>query len=294
MTGKTIIEARPGAALRLGYAGEHLARRVRFPIKEWREIYGAGTAELIYRPEWMDRPYLIARTQTDDALIWDIELTDVKQEGGGECQLLYIVGETVVKREIWITIVEPSLGEPGEAPTEPEKSYLGQIATEGASARQAAERARSYAGQAEKSAQKILTMEVTAVGLKPGALPYVENESLEPFREGFRLKFGIPAGAPGAKGDKGDTGDTGPQGPQGPRGDRGFPGDRGLQGIPGPQGPIGLTGATGPQGPKGDKGDTGAQGPKGDAYVLTAADRAEITAAVLAALPVYNGEVTTV
>lgn len=72
--------------------------------------------------------------------------------------------------------------------------------------------------------------------------------------------------AKGAQGPKGDTGDTGPQGPKGD------------------------TGGTGPQGPKGDTGDTGPQGPAGHTPVKgtdywTAADKAEIVADVIAALP---------
>lgn len=73
-------------------------------------------------------------------------------------------------------------------------------------------------------------------------------------------------------------GNTGPQGPKGDTGDTG------------PQGPKGDTGGTGPQGPKGDTGDTGPRGPAGHAPVKgtdywTAADKAEIVADVLAALP---------
>lgn len=45
---------------------------------------------------------------------------------------------------------------------------------------------------------------------------------------------------------------------------------------------------------KGEKGETGAQGPQGPAYALTEADKAEMVAAVIAALPVYNGEVVPV
>ena len=69
----------------------------------------------------------------------------------------------------------------------------------------------------------------------------------------------------------------------------------GPKGDPGPQGEKGDTGAAGQQGaqgPKGEKGDTGATGPQGPAgadYVLTAADRAEIAQAVLAALPNASG-----
>mgnify|MGYP001382506627 CR=1 FL=1 len=58
----------------------------------------------------------------------------------------------------------------------------------------------------------------------------------------------------------------------------------------GAQGPKGDTGDTGPQGPKGDTGDTGPQGPAGHTPVKgtdywTAADKAEIVADVIAALP---------
>ena len=52
----------------------------------------------------------------------------------------------------------------------------------------------------------------------------------------------------------------------------------------------GLVGPTGPQGPKGDTGDTGPQGPAGHTPVKgtdywTAADKAEMVADVIAALP---------
>ena len=70
-----------------------------------------------------------------------------------------------------------------------------------------------------------------------------------------------PAGADGAKGDKGDTGATGPEGPQG------------IQGEPG------ATGATGP---------AGYTPVKGTDY-WTEADKAEMVADVLAALPAAEG-----
>ena len=102
-----------------------------------------------------------------------------------------------------------------------------------------------------------------------------------------------PQGPAGADGAKGDTGDTGPQGPKGDTGDTGPQGPKGDTGDTGPQGPKGDTGDTGPQGPKGDTGDTGPQGKtpmKGTDY-WTAADRQQMVNDVIAALPVYNGEV---
>ena len=130
-------------------------------------------------------------------------------------------------------------------------------------------------------------------------------------------------GEQGEQGPKGDAGERGPQGiqgpegPTGPKGEKGDTGPKGDTGATGAQGPKGDTGATGPQGPKGDTGATGPQGPKGDAftyqdftqeqlaaltgpqgpqgiqgpagpqgpaYVLTAADKADISAQVLSEL----------
>ncbi len=110
-----------------------------------------------------------------------------------------------------------------------------------------------------------------------------------------------PAGAQGEKGDKGDTGF------------RGAKGDAGPQGEPGPQGE---------KGEKGEKGETGfspvvSVATTSQGYILevynettaydaeirhgtspvkgvdywTAADKAEIIASVVSALPKYNGEV---
>ena len=109
----------------------------------------------------------------------------------------------------------------------------------------------------------------------------------------------------GEQGPKGDTGSTGPQGPQGepgPKGDTGPAGpkgDRGPQGLPGavgpagergPKGEAGPQGLTGPEGPKGEPGATGKEGPQGPAGkdgVSPSVD--EVTQAVLAALPKWNG-----
>lgn len=130
-------------------------------------------------------------------------------------------------------------------------------------------------------------------------------------------------GPQGAKGDKGDPGPQGVQGadgPQGPKGDKGDPGSDGNNGadgadgvscthrwngttlivtsasgtssadLKGDPGETGPKGDTGEQGPKGDKGEPGATPVKGTDY-FTAADKAEMVAAVIAALPVYSGEV---
>ena len=104
------------------------------------------------------------------------------------------------------------------------------------------------------------------------------------------------AGAPGKDGTAGADGVTPHIGDNGNwyigSTDTGKPsrGATGANGSDGAQGEKGDTGGTGPQGPKGDTGDTGPQGPAGHTPVKgtdywTAADKAEMVADVLAALP---------
>lgn len=100
-------------------------------------------------------------------------------------------------------------------------------------------------------------------------------------------RFQGEQGPKGEKGDKGDTGATGQQGPIGPTGPQGDKGDKGDTGDAGPKGDKGDTGATGPQGP------AGATPVKGTDY-WTAADRQSMVNDVIAALPVYGGEVQVV
>lgn len=75
----------------------------------------------------------------------------------------------------------------------------------------------------------------------------------------------------------------------------------GKDGAKGDKGDPGEKGDTGPQGSQGEKGDTGADGANGkDGHTpergidyYTEADKKEMVNAVIAALPVYNGEVIT-
>lgn len=110
------------------------------------------------------------------------------------------------------------------------------------------------------------------------------------------------------KGPKGDTGATGPQGPAGkdgaagatgPEGPQGPKGETGETGPAGPAGADGATGATGPAGPEGPQGPAGADGapgytPQRGTDYWTTEDQEQMVRDVLAALPVYDGEVETV
>lgn len=61
--------------------------------------------------------------------------------------------------------------------------------------------------------------------------------------------------------------------------------------LPGPAGKDGQDGKDGEPGKDGQDGAPGKDGKDGEDYVLTEADKTEIAGLVVAALPVYNGEV---
>lgn len=82
-----------------------------------------------------------------------------------------------------------------------------------------------------------------------------------------------------------------------PQGERGIRGEQGIQGEPGKDGITPNIGENGnwylgtTDTGKPSRGAEGSKGPAGDDYVLTEADKAEIVAATVAALPKYDGGV---
>lgn len=155
MTGIITIDALPGAALRLGYSGEHYARRIKFDIADWEQIYGAdGVAVLLARRFGDDAPYVAPVTREGSTLYWTLQRVDVASPGAGECELRYVVGDAVVKDERWITMVEEAMDEPGGDPTAPEVDYITQVAQLSADAEQAAKDAAADAERAEAAAKR--------------------------------------------------------------------------------------------------------------------------------------------
>ena len=130
-------------------------------------------------------------------------------------------------------------------------------------------------------------------GFRGSEAEWLESLRGDPGPAGERGPQG-PAGVAGSKGPEGPAGAVGPAGPRGEQGERGPAGEKGDKGDPGESGPPGEVGPVGPRGEQGPAGVAGPAGPEGPAYVLTDADKAAIASAVIAALPVYNGEVVTV
>lgn len=120
--------------------------------------------------------------------------------------------------------------------------------------------------------------------------PSVSPEGIISWTNDKNLPNPEPVSIKGEKGDRGEQGIQGIPGTPGEKGEKGDPGEPGAKGEQGEQGPAGADGAEGPQGPQGEPGTPGKTPVKGVDY-WTEADKQEIIEAVIAELPVYNGEV---
>ena len=136
------IQANSLTALPLGRQGENLARQIVFDIREWESLYGPGAAELVCQRPDDPVPYPVAVKREGSLVLWNITARDTARTGGyGRCELRYLVGEVVAKSRVWKTWAEPAMEPAGEAPPEPQQSWVDQVLEAGAQAVRAAERA---------------------------------------------------------------------------------------------------------------------------------------------------------
>lgn len=161
-----MISGKSKAPLDLGRQGEHLARTLEFDVSEWRAEYGEGTVQMLCQRSGDAAPYPAAIEQEGDVVRWPITSADTACAGYGYAQLLYFVGEALVKQTIYTTLVYASLGQPtGEVP----------------------EAAQSWVEQVLAAAAKITGMKAQAVELTAGSEPTAE------YADGV-LTIGIPLG----------------------------------------------------------------------------------------------------
>lgn len=147
------IYAKQGHPLHLGQRGENLARRVVFDLSQWKELYGDGTVQLIVQRPGENTPYPAVVTVDGGSAVWELTDADTAIVGiTGKAELQYYVGETLAKSSVWETRVSAALGDPSEAPPEPQKAWVDQVLAAGASAENAAQRAEEAAKRAEDAA----------------------------------------------------------------------------------------------------------------------------------------------
>lgn len=208
----------------LGRCGEHSARRIIFDIGDWVASFGPGKAQLLAQRTGDSDPYPCAIHQNGSTVIWEIASSDVARPGhDGCCELRYLVGDYVVKSQVWTTVVYQSLGSNAETVPEPWQGWVDQVVQVAAAAELAADRAEAVISS------------TISIG-KNGNWYVGETDT--------RVSATGPKGDTGPQGSTGPKGDTGPQGEPGPKGDTGAKGDTGPKGATGPKGDTGATGKT--------------------------------------------------
>ena len=244
------------STIELGRAGENLAQQIVFNVSDWLAAFGAeGGFSLLVRRPGDEQPYPVEVTLADEAVTWIVSNLDTASPGFGQAELMYLVGNAVVKSRVWQTYVAKSLdgSNPADPTADPWATYVATVTQAAAEAQQAAQKAQDALNHPP------LIQDGTFWMWDPVTGEYKDTGS--PSR-GPQGETG-PQGPTGPQGETGPAGPTGPQGETGPAGPQGPQGEVGPAGPTGPQGPQGEPGPQGPEGPTGEKGDTGPAGPQG-------------------------------
>lgn len=112
----------------IGYQGENLVRTVRFRISEWKKEFPSGTATLLHKRSEDTDAYPVAVSVVGDYAEWTVATSDVQYVGNGDAQLLWSVGNKVVKSEVFTTITLASLDQ-DENPPEAWQAWVDQVAS---------------------------------------------------------------------------------------------------------------------------------------------------------------------
>ena len=138
--------------LTLGHKGENEARCVVFDLTDLRTVFGDGTWEIVCQRKGDDVPYLVTNTrELDDNAIWTLTDVDTDKVGEGRCELRYKVNDVLVKTDVYATLILPSLGDTGEAPS-PSEDLINKMIEIKDEAKAAASTAATDA--AEKAAEE--------------------------------------------------------------------------------------------------------------------------------------------
>lgn len=297
--GKGMFEIGKLVRLDLGYQGENKARTIEIDMSAWLEEFpGAAVGLMVRRPD-EDTFYPAALEHNGDIVRWTITSGDVLIAGEGEAQIILTNEDDVeLRSRIVKTKISASLsGTEVEAPP-PQATWVGEVLNAAAQAEAAVEKmpsigengnwygwdaaAGEYVDTGKPSQGKNGTQATIKVGtvttLAPGSKATVTNTGTE---TNAVLDFGIPRGYDGT-GSGGSSG--GSEGEDGGYYTPAVDEESGeLTWAPSKAGMPAVEAAN-IKGPKPIKGTD----------YWTEADKQSMVNDVIAALPVYNGEVAAV
>ena len=135
----------------VGYRGENDTRGYAFDYSEWKEEHGEGELTINFQRPDDTVVYPVTLIIEGTKAIWLPSLIDTQNEGSGEAQIVYTVGNKIKKTAVLAVHVSRSLGPAGEVP-EPYEDVLDRIDKLVGETRQNAESAEESASSAAESA----------------------------------------------------------------------------------------------------------------------------------------------
>lgn len=272
------MKATHRAPIKLGHTGENEAVRVAFSLLPFKETFPDGVPALLARRKGDASAYPVPLTIEADTAYWSVTRADTEKAGFGQCELQWIVGNTLAKSDKFDFFVVKALEAGAEAPDAPSKAWfeaiqaqigdLSKLTTKAKENLVAAinEAARTGGGSGGGTIDMRVSggyIQYSNDGVTWENLIAVSDLKGEAGPQGLKGDTG-PQGPQGIPGEKGEAGPQGPRGETGPQGERGLKGDAGPQGVPGEKGADGAKGDTGPQGERGPQGIQGPQGIPGE------------------------------
>lgn len=175
----------------IGRQGENEVNQITFDFKDWYELIGDGTLQLLLIRPTESTPYPITLIEEDTNAVWNVSSTDTAIRGSGKAQLLYIINEKIKKSRVYNIEVFESLEEDTEQPDQYESwlANLLQAASDVQSKVSIAEQAsgdallyknsaQRSAESAETSATNASTSESNASASESNARTYAETSTL--------------------------------------------------------------------------------------------------------------------
>lgn len=174
--------AKEKSTIQIGRASENDALTVRFDVRDWTELYGAGGSfVLVHQRPGDAQPYVCAASVAANGYLdWVVTAIDVEKLGSGEAQVTYTIDGTVAKSAIFRTQISRSLGQSGELP-EPYESKIDELI-------EAAGNITTEANRAETARTGAETAQAAAEAAKTSAEAYAVGE-----RNGNPVEEGDPA-----------------------------------------------------------------------------------------------------
>lgn len=175
-----IVEAFKNRPVNIGRLGENEARIISFPVGDMQSEFSGCSFLVLNRRKGDPSAYPVPAancTVEYDHLYWTVMSGDVAKEGSGECQIVAILNNKVMKSDIYMTVTGRALDGAGTPPD-------------------------PWAGWATYVAQRVLDAEAYAIGTREG-IPVDEEDPT--YHNNSKYWAEYAGGMLNTKADKADT-----------------------------------------------------------------------------------------